>query len=120
MADELGREDEERHREELVKLNFEMCKHLRTLSTAATLVVLAVYREVAFEGTLLGATLSLSGVTVIVSVASMIVSMSYFTAQGRQDRAAADPALMWASAVASYIFVVGAAAFMLFLLDLPS
>jgi len=50
----------------------------------------------------------------------MIVSMSYFTAQGRQDRAAADPALMWASAVAAYIFVVGVAAFMLFLLDLPS
>jgi hypothetical protein len=55
VADELEMTEEERHREELVKLNFEMCKHLTTLSTAATLVVLAIYRELAFGSVILGA-----------------------------------------------------------------
>ena len=54
MADNLVRDDEERHKEELVKLAFEMSKHLTTLSVAATLVVLAIYRELAFRSTLLG------------------------------------------------------------------
>lgn len=54
MADELERADEERHREELVKLAFEMSKHLTTLSVAATLVVLAIYRELTFGSALLG------------------------------------------------------------------
>jgi len=54
VADNLVRDDEERHKEELVKLAFEMSKHLTTLSVAATLVVLAIYRELAFRSTLLG------------------------------------------------------------------
>lgn len=64
--------EEERLTEELVKLNFEVCKHLTTLSTAATLVVLATYRELAFGSVLLGATLSLFGLTIVVSVASIL------------------------------------------------
>ena len=79
MADELERADEERHREELVKLAFEMCKHLTTLSAAATLVVLAIYRKLTFGSTLLGVTLSLFGLTIVVSTGTMVASMSYFT-----------------------------------------
>lgn len=45
--------------------------------------------------------------------------MTYFTSRGGQDRVAVDPALMWSSAAASYIFIAGVFAFMLFLLDLP-
>jgi hypothetical protein len=119
VADELERADEERHREELVKLTFEMSKHLTTLSVAATLVVLAIYRELTFGSALLGVTLSLFGLTIVVSIGLMVVSMSYFTHRGRQDRVAVDPLLMWASAAASYIFVAGVGAFMLFLRDLP-
>jgi hypothetical protein len=117
--DDLERGDEERHREELVKLSFEMCKHLTTLSAAATLIVLAIYRELTFGSTLLGVTLSLFGLTIVVSTGTMVASMSYFTNIGRRDRAAADPLFMWPSAAAIYIFIIGVAAFMLFLLDLP-
>jgi ABC-type uncharacterized transport system permease subunit len=119
VPDELERTDEARDREELVKLTFELGKHLTTLSVAATLVVLAIYRELTFGSTLLGVTLSLFGLTIVVSIVLMVVSMSYFTHRGRRDRAAVDPFLMWVSAAASYIFVAGVGAFMLFLLDLP-
>jgi multidrug efflux pump subunit AcrB len=94
VAEELERTEQERDREELVKLAFETCKHLTTLSTAGTLVVLAVYREVSFGGTPLGATLGLFGLTIIVSIAVMLLSMTYYTNKGRRDRAAVDPLLM--------------------------
>jgi uncharacterized BrkB/YihY/UPF0761 family membrane protein len=119
VPNDLESGDEERHREELAKLNFELCKHLTTLSVAGAVVVLAVYREVAFERVLLAITLSVFGITIIVSVLSMILSMAYFTVRGSRDREAADPALMWASVLASVFFLVGIEAFMLLLLDLP-
>ena len=43
MADELTKE--ERHREDLVKLNFEMCKHLTTLNTVAAIKLETTCRE---------------------------------------------------------------------------
>ena len=64
-------------------------------------------------------TLSLFGLTIVVFTGTMVASMSYFTNRGRRDRAAADPLLMWASAMPNYIFIVWVGAFMLFLLDLP-
>jgi hypothetical protein len=77
---------QERQAEEFVKLTFELCKHLTTLSTAAGLIVLAVYRELTFDEWLLAATLILFGVTIVVALYVMAVGITYFTAGGRAMR----------------------------------
>ena len=117
MADGAEDAGQEHRKEELVKLSFELFKHLTTLSTAASLVVLAVYQEITFERALLGATLSLFGLTVLVCVVSMLAGISYFS--NRADKPAAEPTFVWLATVASASFVAGVEAFLLFLINLP-
>jgi hypothetical protein len=103
---------QERHTEEFVKLTFELCKQLTTLSTAGALIVLAVYRELTFGEKLLAATLVLFGLTVIVSLMIMAAGTTYFTARGRASRERGvsipvEPILLWGSWSAASLFVAG-------------
>jgi hypothetical protein len=60
--------EKEQFEEELTKLVFELCKHLTTLCTAAVLVVLAVYRDLAVERTFLHLPLFIFGLTILGSI----------------------------------------------------
>jgi hypothetical protein len=64
----------ERQTEEFMRLTFELCKHLTTLSTAGGLLVLAVYRELTFDEWFLAATLILFGLTIVVALYVMAVA----------------------------------------------
>jgi hypothetical protein len=63
--------DDERQR--FLDRCFEYLKHVTTLSTAAALLILAIYREAPFKERLLALTLILLGLGVVVSVFGMLV-----------------------------------------------
>ena len=50
---------------------FEFLKHVATLSTAAALLILAIYREESFKERLLALTLGLLGLCVVISAFGM-------------------------------------------------
>ena len=122
----MAEDEQQRHtEEEFVKLTFELCKHLTTLSTAGALVVLAVYREIAFGKTLLAISLVLFGLSVLVSLVVMQATMTYFTVWGRARREQGreppvEPFLLLTSGLAGVFFVVGVSSITLYLLDLPA
>jgi len=64
------REDEDRQR--FLDRCFESLKHVTTLSTAAALLILAIYREQPFKERLLTVTLILMGLCVVLSVFGML------------------------------------------------
>src|SRR5215208_4380891 len=72
-----GRDSPECRRNESVELQefrdrcFEVQKHVATLSTAASLLILAVYRERPFEELLLAVTLVLMALSVVIVVHGM-------------------------------------------------
>ena len=109
-------EAQERRIEEFIKLCFEFFKHLTTLSTAGALVVLAVYRELAFEAVLLAITLALFGVTILISVLSMMTCTTYFSPS---DFRPSERVWGWLMFGASASFITGVESFMLFLIQWP-
>jgi hypothetical protein len=74
-ARDQERQEQEREREhnlqEFRDRCFEVQKHVATLSTAASLVILAVYRERPFEDFLLAITLLLLAISVVLAVEGM-------------------------------------------------
>lgn len=69
MADTNERYDRQRY----IERCFEVLKHVTTLSTAAALLILAIYREEPFKTRLLVLTLILIGACVVLSVFGMLV-----------------------------------------------
>jgi len=67
VADTRGGDDRQRY----LHRCFEFLKHTTTLSTAAALLILAIYREAPFKERLLALTLSLIGLCVVLSVFGM-------------------------------------------------
>jgi hypothetical protein len=65
--------DEGDDRQRFLDRCFEFLKHVTTLSTAAALLILAIYRETPFKEGLLALTLILLGLGVVVSVLGMLV-----------------------------------------------
>jgi hypothetical protein len=107
--------DRERE-EEFTKLVFELCKHLTTLSTAAVLVVLAVYRGLAVERLFLDVPLLMFGLTILSSLGTGLAALFCFTTRGaaiRQDRR--ERILSLGATVSTLFFVVGAGTFMAYL-----
>jgi len=110
-------EAQERHTEEFVKLCFEVFKHLTTLSTAGALVILALYSEISIQPWLVALTLALFGITILISLLSMIACTGYFSTSGSWP---SKGTLGWSMAGASGSFMVGVEAFMLLLFEWPN
>jgi hypothetical protein len=108
------KEREELRREELLKLYFEFFKHFTTLSVAAVVVLLAVYREVAAERLRLLLSLGHFGVAVILAVFGIAAAMSHF----RMGKEAGQLNLVLARLVAVF-FGGGLSSFILPVLGVP-
>lgn len=67
-AQEARVQDRERALQEFRDRCFEVQKHVATLSTAASLLILAVYRERPFEESVLGVTLGLLALSAVIAV----------------------------------------------------
>jgi hypothetical protein len=109
-------EDQERRIDEYVKLCFEIFKHLTTLSTAGALVVLAVYREVSVETWLVATTFPLFGMTILISLFSMLIAAGYFASTSSPP---SQRLLIWCLTGASITFIAAVTGFMLIPLQLP-
>ena len=75
MADE---EQQEQRRQELLKLYFEFFKHFMTLSVAAAVVFLAIYKEGIADQRMVLLSLSAFGVAVVFAVPGMVLVIVQF------------------------------------------
>jgi len=114
--------DEGDDRQRYLDRCFEFLKHVTTLSTAAALLILAIYREQPFKGRLLALTLILIGLCVVISVFGMQI-ISLGSAKPPPNQTA------WSDetqdAIIRYIIITGAVfsasvtGFALTILDVP-
>jgi hypothetical protein len=75
MADD---EREEHQRQETLKLYFDYFKHMTTIGAAATVVLLAVYREGVGERLWVTGTLVLFGTAVVAALFGMFMTLTLF------------------------------------------
>ena len=115
------REDEDRQR--FLDRCFESLKHVTTLSTAAALLILAIYREQPFNERLLTVTLVLMGLCVVLSVFGMLtIAMGSRELPPYQTAISAktEDALVWSiTTVAGVVFSASVIAFALAILAAP-
>jgi hypothetical protein len=114
--------EQRERRQEFRDRSFEVQKHLATLSTAASLLILAVYRERHFEGYLLAATLILLAVSALLS----IHGMTAIALDDRRPRRTYDPDpdtfdryIYRVTGTASNILTAAVVVFALFLFGVP-
>jgi hypothetical protein len=110
-------------RQQLWDRCLESLKHITTLSTAAALLILAIYREEPFKERLLTLTLILLGSCVVISVFGMVnISVS----SGRQPpyitlfrEETEDALIRWLTIGAGVVFMASVIAFALAVLSVP-
>jgi hypothetical protein len=119
VSDTEGRE----HRQDFRDRSFEVQKHISTLSTAASLLILAVYRERPFEGKLLAITLVLLAISALLS----IHGMTALALDERRPRRSIDPDpetfdryIHRVTSTASNLLTAAVIVFALFLFDVPA
>jgi len=110
-------------RQQLWDRCFESLKHITTLSTAAALLILAIYREEPFKERLLALTLILLGICVVISVFGMVVIS---VSSGKQppyiilpSEETEDTTIRWMTIGAGCVFMASVAAFALAVLAVP-
>jgi hypothetical protein len=113
-------EDRDR-RHEFLDRSFELQKQVATLSTAASLLILAVYRERPFEGNLLAVTLALLALCALLSVHGMTTIALDEHRPGRvpRDPASFDRYVRTVTTSASNLLTAAVVVFALFLFDVP-
>jgi L-asparagine transporter-like permease len=118
----VAEEEERNRRQKFLDRSFEVQKHISTLSTAASLLILAVYRERPFEGDLLALTLMLLAVTAMIAVHGMAVT----ALEERRPRPYRSPdpdsfdrRVFRLTSLASSLLIASVVAFALFLFDVP-
>jgi amino acid transporter len=109
------------HRQDFRDRSFEVQKHISTLSTAASLLILAVYRERPFEGKLLAITLVLLAISALLS----IHGMTALALDKRRPRRSIDPEtfdryIHRVTSTASTLLTAAVIVFALFLFDVPA
>jgi hypothetical protein len=116
-----GQEERENHwQQEELKLCFEGCKDMATLSLIAAGVILAVYRAAAVQDFAVVLALVIFGLSAVVSVGGLVVVINNFnptlrTSTRRPGAAGAD-----ALRYSVYLFVAGLISFMVGAFDLPN
>jgi hypothetical protein len=110
-------------RQQLWDRCLESLKHITTLSTAAALSILAIYREEPFKERLLALTLILLGSCVVISVFGMVlISVSsgrqppYITLLSEETE---DAVIRWLTISAGCVLMASVVAFTLAVLSVP-
>jgi amino acid transporter len=100
---------------------FELQKHISTLSTAASLLILAVYRERPFGKDLLAITLVLMAVTAVVAVYGMtVIALDEHPSRWyRRDPDTFELHIHRIANISSSVLVASVVAFALYLFDIP-
>ena len=117
MADTRGDE-----RQRFLDRCFEALKHVTTLSTAAALLILAIYREAPFREHLLALPLILMGLCVVLSVFGMLtISLGSHTPpnQPALSDTTEDAIVRWTTIVAGGVFMASVITFGLAILAVP-
>jgi hypothetical protein len=96
---------------------FEFLKHVATLSTAAALLILAIYRERPFQTRLLAVTLILIGLCVVISLFSMQLiamgSRSPFWGESHSSEETHDSVIGWLTVTSGNLFTASVVTFAL-------
>ena len=115
---ERAKEEKARRLQEFRDRCFEVQKHVATLSTAAALLILAVFRERPFEERLLADTLLLLALSAVIAVHGM-------TFQAKEVRGPEasilryDRHISWTTENASLLLIMAVGTFALFLFNVP-
>jgi hypothetical protein len=119
----LARMQEERDQEQARRLLefrdrcFEAQKHIATLSTAASLLILAVYRERPFEESLLAVTLVLLALSAVIAVHGITFQAADVHAQA--SFLGYDKHIYWTTTIASNFLIMAVVTLALFLFHVP-
>ena len=115
--------DEGDDRQRFLDRCFESLKHVTTLSTAAALLILAIYSEQPFKERLLALTLILMGLCVVLSVFGMLTialgTLELPPYQTAMSEEAQDAMIWWITTGAGVIFSASVIAFALAILSVP-
>jgi predicted membrane protein len=102
---------------------FEFLKHVTTLSTAAALLILAIYREQPFKERLLALTLVLMGLCVVLSAYGMLIiatgSRKPSPNQITFSEETLDAMIWWITTTTGGVFSASVIAFALAILSIP-
>jgi amino acid transporter len=115
--------EERNRRQELRDRSFELQKHVSTLSTAASLLILAVYRERPFEVDSLVATLVLLALSAVIAVYGMtVITLDEHRPSRyryRPDPESVDRHIYWVANAAPILFIAAVVGFAPYLFDVP-
>jgi hypothetical protein len=119
-ARDQERQEREHNLQEFRDRCFEVQKHVATLSTAAALLILAVYRERPFEEALLAVTLVLLAMSVVIAVHGMHVQ-ARDTRDPRESftMLSYDEHINWTTSGASNLLIGAVVALAFFLFHIP-